>query len=133
MSLVETERVDGVPIARVKKDVDTANAGLVHDQLADALGPDTDCLIVDLSDVRYLDSAGLDMLLRLGERVSHRRTTLMLVIPAASQLNRLAEMVGLPQTVPVHATLAAARDAAAKLPRGAPAAEEAAQQEARCR
>jgi anti-anti-sigma factor len=123
MSTVEVERVDGVTVARVTDDVDTANARAVHDRLAGALDSGADCMIVDLSATRYLDSAGLDMLLRLAERLSHRRVTLMLVIPTASQLTRLAAIVGLPQAVAVHVTLAGALEACARLPRATPPAE----------
>jgi anti-anti-sigma factor len=129
MSIVQTARIDGVPVARVTADIDAASAATVHERLAGALDPDTDCLIVDLSETRYLDSAGLDMLLRLNERLSHRRVTLMLVIPAGSQVNRLATIVGLPQAVSVHATLPAAQDACANLPRGALVTEEVEQRE----
>ena len=130
MSIVETRRIDGVPVARVGADIDAATAATVHERLAGALDPDADCLIVDLSQTRYLDSAGLDMLLRLAERLSHRRVTLMLVIPDDSDVNRLASIVGLHQTVPVHATLSTAQDACAKLPRSAHVAERAEQQQA---
>jgi anti-anti-sigma factor len=130
MSIVQTARVDGIPVARVTADIDAATAATVHERLAGALDPDTDCLIVDLSETRYLDSAGLDMLLRLNERLSHRRVTLMLVIPESSHVNRLATIVGLPQTVAVHSTLLAAQDACAKLPRDAPVADGAEQREA---
>jgi len=110
VSIVETERIDGVPVARVRADIDAASAASVHDVLAGALAPDTDCLIVDLSETRYLDSAGLDMLLRLAERLSQRRVTLMLVIPEGSHVSRLATIVGLPEALPVHPTLSDARD-----------------------
>ena len=130
MSVVQTARVDGIPVARVTVDIDAATTATVHERLAGALDPDTDCLIVDLSETRYLDSAGLDMLLRLNERLSHRRVTLMLVIPESSQVNRLATIAGLPQTVAVHSTLSAAQDACAKLPRDALVTEEAEQREA---
>jgi anti-anti-sigma factor len=129
MSIVQTSRVDGIPVARVMADIDAATAATVHERLAGALDPDTDCLIVDLSETRYLDSAGLDMLLRLNERLTHRRVTLMLVIPESSQVNRLATIVGLPQTVAVHSTLLAARDACAKLPRDSLVADGAGQRE----
>jgi len=123
MKIVDTERVDGVAIARVTDDVDAANAGSVKAELEDALAPDAHCLIVDLHETRYLDSAGLDMLLRLAGRLSHRRATLMLVIPAQSQLARLAEIVGLPQTVVVQPTLSSAQEACATLSRDAARAD----------
>jgi anti-sigma B factor antagonist len=124
MTIVHTERVDGISVARIRDDVDAANAAGVHEQLSAALGPDTNCLIVDLSEARYLDSAGLDMLLRLTERLSHRRATLLLVIPADSQLYRLIEIAGLAQAVTVYSSLPAAQEACAALARSdAPAPE----------
>jgi anti-anti-sigma factor len=108
MSALNIERLDGVPVAHVTEDLDAANAPQVQRQLDGALGPDASTLVVDLSDSRYLDSAAIDMLLRLGDRLEQRRARLILVIPGASQLMRLAELVGLPDAVAVYPTLHAA-------------------------
>ncbi len=108
MSQLLLERVDGVPVAHVKEDIDAANAATAEEQLVDALGPDASSLVVDLSQTRYLDSAGIDMLLRLGNRLDQRRARVILVIPDTSQLKRLAAIVGLPAAIPTHPTLAAA-------------------------
>jgi anti-anti-sigma factor len=113
MSPLDLERVDGVQIARVGEDIDAANATTTQQQLADALGPDTSSLVIDLSETRYLDSAGIDMLLRLGDRLDHRRAKLILVIPDTSQLKRLASIVGLPNAIAIHPTLPAALQDAA--------------------
>ena len=92
MNGVRIERIDGVPVARVSDDIDAANAARVQEQLAEALGPDALNLIVDLSETRYLDSAGLDMLLRLSDRLDRRRAKLILVIPeAAGERSSLSE------------------------------------------
>ena len=61
--------------------------------------------MVDLSETRYLDSAGIDMLFRLSERLRERRARLLLVIPQASQLARLARIVGLVRAVPSYETV----------------------------
>ena len=114
MSPLDLERIDGVPIAHVREDIDAANAAIVHQQLADALGPDALSLIVDLGETRYIDSAGIDMLLRLGDRLDHRRAELILVIPDTSQLKRLVAIVGLPAALAIHATLPGALGAAAR-------------------
>lgn len=114
MSQLDIERINGVPIARVYEDIDAANAAITQQQLADALGPDSLSLVVDLSESRYLDSAGIDMLLRLGDRLEHRRARLILVIPDGSQLKRLAAIVGLPDTMTIHPTLSQALKDAAK-------------------
>ncbi|MGH9920670.1 MAG: STAS domain-containing protein [Nitrososphaerales archaeon] len=105
MSRLDVDRIDGVPIAHVHEDIDAANAKTIQQQLADALSPDTPSLIIDLGDTRYLDSAGIDMLLRLSDRLDHRRTKLFLVIPDNSQLKRLATLVALPDAIAIHASL----------------------------
>lgn len=123
MSQLKLERVDGVPVARIQADIDAANATVTGRQLEEALGPDASSLIIDLSETRYVDSAGIDMLFRLGDRLDHRRAKLMLVIPDSSQLTRLVSIVGLPDVIAVHPTLAAAlQDAAGSAPAPSPAA-----------
>ena len=112
MSALVNERLDGVPIAHIAGDLDAANATDTQRQLEGMLGPDTLSLVVDLSETRYLDSAGIDMLLRFDERLKQRRAKLMLVIPDSSQLKRLAEIVGLPTAVTIHTTIPAALDEA---------------------
>jgi anti-anti-sigma factor len=113
MSALEIERIDGVPIVHVNDDLDAANAAPVRRQLDDALGPDDSSLIVDLSGTRYLDSAGIDMLLRLSDRLDNRRAKLILVISGESQLTRLATIVGLPDAIAVQPTLSDALQQAA--------------------
>lgn len=122
MSPLDLERIDGVPIAHIGDDIDAANATIIQQQLADALGPDASSLVIDLSETRYLDSAGIDMLLRLSDRLDHRRAKLILVIPDTSQLKRLATIVGLSDAIVIHPSLPEARQEAAKHPPGQAAA-----------
>jgi anti-sigma B factor antagonist len=122
MSQLDFERIDGVPIVHVHEDIDAANATVIQQQLDDALGPDDSSLIIDLSDTRYLDSAGIDMLLRLSDRLDHRRAKLILAIPDTSQLKRLATIVGLPDAVTIHPSLPEALQEAAKRMSGQTAA-----------
>jgi anti-anti-sigma factor len=116
MSPLELERIDGVPVVHASGDIDAANASTVHQQLVDALGPDTSSLILDLSATRYLDSAGIDMLLRLSDRLDHRRARLVLVIPDSSHLKRLATIVGLPHAMSIHPTLPTAIQESSSIP-----------------
>jgi len=113
MSRLEIEQIDGVPVANVDGDIDAANAAATQQQLADALGPDALSLVIDLSDARYVDSAGIDMLLRLSNRLDRRRARLILVIPDLSQLKRLAMIVGLPEAIATFPTLPGALHEAA--------------------
>ena len=108
MSHLNIEQIDGVPVAHVKEDIDAATAATTQQHLAEALGPDALSLVVDLSHTGYVDSAGIDMLLRLSDRLDHRRARLILVIPDTSQLKRLAMLVGLPEAITIRPSLPAA-------------------------
>jgi anti-sigma B factor antagonist len=114
MSRLNIEQIDGVSVVHVKEDIDAANAAATQQQLSDALGPDALRLVVDLSATRYLDSAGIDMLLRLGDRLDHRRARLILVIPDTSPLKRLVAIVGLPEALTICPNIAKALEEAAK-------------------
>jgi anti-anti-sigma factor len=109
---IEMQRVGEAVVARPRSDIDAANAREAHDRLSRALDEGASRLVVDLAAVGYLDSAGIDMLLRLGERLRQRRAELRLAIPAHSRLMRVAEIVDLPASVPVHATVQDALEAA---------------------
>ena len=102
---MDVEHAGGAVIARPTRDIDTSSARAMQDALADCLDGDADRLIVDLTEVRYLDSAGIDMLLRLGERLRQRRSELLVVIPGSSPLRRVVEIVDLSGAVTVHATV----------------------------
>jgi anti-anti-sigma factor len=110
--------MNGVPVVHVKEDIDAANAAPTQQHLADALGPDALSLVVDLSDTGYVDSAGIDMLLRLSDRLDRRRARLIVVIPETSQLKRLATIVGLPEAMTIRPSLAEALREAALEPSG---------------
>jgi anti-anti-sigma factor len=119
MTATVIEQIDGVPIARVRQDIDAATVASIQALLEDAVGPDSVGLVIDLADTRYVDSAGIDMLLRLRERLTQRRAQLILVVPPASQLKRLIGLVGLDRAIALHATVEDAQRAAARR-RGGP-------------
>ena len=131
MSGVSFERLGRIPVARPRGDIDAATAGDLRERLAEQMSNEAPGIVLDLSETRYVDSAGLDMLLRFSERLRQRRAELVLVIPPTSQLVRLAELVGLYSAMPVRAsleealsvpTLARAAHALGTSTRGAPQA-----------
>jgi anti-anti-sigma factor len=105
VSALHVERIDGVPIVHVRADIDAANATRVRQELADCYQRDTDTVVLDLTETTYLDSAGIDMLFRLSERLRQRRSRLVLVIADGSQLQRLGRIVGLDRAMAVHDTV----------------------------
>jgi anti-sigma B factor antagonist len=131
MSPLDIERIERVLVVRVNEDIDAANATPTLQQLDDALGPDALSLVIDLSATRYVDSAAIDMLLRLSDRLDQRRAKLILVIPDTSQLRRLFALVGLPEAIAVHSRLTKALQEAAKTEaRGAPPPSDSGRQQA---
>lgn len=106
MTGLDVEHRNEVPVARPRGDIDVANATQLREELTACLADSADCLILDLSGTRYVDSAGMDMLFRLNERLRQRRARLLLVIAPDSQLARLASIVALPRAVTIHETVA---------------------------
>jgi len=105
MNPIKVEQRGSLFVARPQGDIDAANAGQVRDELAGIADGHVTVLIVDLSEVAYLDSAGIEMLYRFSERLRQRRGSLQLVVPRDSNLIRLLDIVGLPSVTPVHATV----------------------------
>lgn len=105
MTLPTMTSVNGLPVARMPADVDAANAPLVGERLADAVNADARRLVLDLRGTRYLDSAGIDMLLKLHDRLRRRRQALHLVLAEDSPLRRLFEITAIDRSIPLHPDL----------------------------
>jgi anti-anti-sigma factor len=110
---IDVERRHDLSVAKPRGDIDVANASQLREELANCLTPDADILVLDLSATAYVDSAGLDMLFRLNERLRQRRARLLLVIPPGSPLARLVEFVALDRAVAIHGSVEAALEAGA--------------------
>jgi anti-anti-sigma factor len=112
----------GVAAIRLPADVDAANADSLAEQIVIGVGNESVGVVLDLSATRYLDSAGVDMLFRLHERLQARRQRLHLVAPEESPLWRVLRIVAIPDLVPVHvdvdSAVAAAAGEAAQTPAG---------------
>lgn len=90
-----------VPVAQVRGDIDVTNADALADALADLARP---ALIIDLSAVRYFDSAGFAALDKLLSR--HQVAA---VVPPGSVIRAAMSLMNLP----FHDTVTAARAALA--------------------
>jgi len=97
-----TTAVDGQPVARAPTDIDLANAETIGEELVAAVPHDATSLSLDLTDTRYLDSAGIAMLLMLQERLSRRRQKLRIVVPARSPVRRLLQVAGVDRTLDIR-------------------------------
>jgi len=80
-------------VARLHGEIDVRNAEAVFQRLSPSC--DAGMLIVDLSDVRFLDSTGLTQLVRL-----QREQRIRLVSPVGSQPRKVLELTQLVELIP---------------------------------
>ncbi|HKP99023.1 MAG TPA: STAS domain-containing protein [Actinomycetes bacterium] len=105
LARVEGVRQGTVCLVRVHGEIDLSNAQEVSRAIGSAMGQEARRLVVDLSDITYLDSSGVALLLRLAERLQTRRRQLHLVVPRGSPVRRVLVFTGLPRVIPVEARL----------------------------
>ena len=112
MADVSVEREDKTVIAVITGEVDMSNAASVRQQIAESVTPDDDALLIDLSDLSFIDSAGLHALIALGTVLDERRQQLLLCVPHGTVIARAIEIVGLSRAIKVHADRAEAMEVA---------------------
>jgi anti-anti-sigma factor len=80
---------------RLAGEVDLANSGEIFAAIARALSGTHHQLLLDLTDVTYVDSAGLALLVDINMRLTTRRTALRVVAPPGSPAQRILALCGL--------------------------------------
>jgi anti-anti-sigma factor len=98
-------------IAAMAGEIDLANADAGEDRILAGVPNEADRLILDLSEVTYLDSAGVRLILGENERLLLRRRELHLVVPETAPIQRLIEITRLGVQVPIFPTLGEAEQA----------------------
>jgi anti-sigma B factor antagonist len=109
---VRSERDGKTVVAVLTGEVDMSNAASVRLQIAEAVTPDDDALLVDLSELSFIDSAGLHTLIELGTVLKERRQQFLLCVPHGTTIERAIQIIGLPSAVPVHSDRTEAIEAA---------------------
>lgn len=97
-----TDDEDGSVYIVVDGEVDMANAAKVEDQISAAITNQVTVASIDLSDVTYLDSAGLRILFGLADRLPTQQIQLELIAPLTSAARRVIELSGLATIVTVQ-------------------------------
>jgi anti-anti-sigma factor len=95
---LQLEHRDTTVVAHLSGEVDHDNARELQAALLDGAG--TQPLVLDLSNVQYLDSAGMAVVETL-----RRTTPVLLVVAPDSVIRHAIDIVGLHYLVPVHTTL----------------------------
>jgi anti-sigma B factor antagonist len=100
-----------VAVARLSGEIDSSNVHEIAARLRAALTNRSTAMVVDLSEVRYLDSAGINLLFTLADELRGRQQALHMVVPSSSPVARMLSITGLDQAYPAHRTLDDARAA----------------------
>jgi anti-anti-sigma factor len=97
-----SERGD-VVIATFEGEIDSSNAAELRLALSERLPASATALLLDLSDVTYLDSSGIQLLFDLGRRLAARRQSMRLVVPSNAPMRRVLELCAVESMAPMHA------------------------------
>jgi anti-anti-sigma factor len=111
MAEVRYEREDETVVAILTGEIDMSNATSVRQQIAESVTPDDDAVIIDMSKLSFIDSAGLHAMIELGTVLDERRQKLLLCLPPKSTIRRAIEIIGLPHAVSVYSDRNEAMDA----------------------
>ena len=110
LASVLVERTGEIQLVRLAGEVDISNASALEGEISDAVPNDALGLVLDLSDTRYLDSAGIRMLFELKLRLGGRRQSLAAVVPCESLIRHALEITEVNQAIEIHATVVEAVD-----------------------
>ena len=123
---------DQVVVCTVTGEVDLSNATRICDAIGEATPNTALGVVLDMSRVDYLDSAGIHLIYRLRENLRARGQQLMLAIPADSPVQDSLRLAGVTQYLPIAASVdealvsfapaaASAEDSDRDAPQGEPA------------
>jgi anti-anti-sigma factor len=102
---------DDIVVASLRGEIDLANARAIGALVAGAVPNDAAGVVLDLTDVSYLDSSGVHLVFDLSERLVARQQQLALVVPEASRIRRVLDLVNVRAVLPVTLTAADGVDA----------------------
>jgi anti-anti-sigma factor len=105
---VREERRDGTAVAHIEGEIDASNVAAIGTRLRGMLGNEAYGLVVDLTEVAYLDSAGINLLFVLGDELGARQQRLRLVVSPGTPIERMLSVTALDRTQPTYPTLEAA-------------------------
>jgi anti-anti-sigma factor len=104
-SELRVERVRDVPVARLLGEVDLGRKAQLAAALAAAVEPRDRGLVLDLSCVEYLDSAGVHLVHELMLALEERGQALRVVAEPGAAVLRVLELVDIERTVPLDASV----------------------------
>jgi anti-anti-sigma factor len=106
MATVRGETRGDVSVARVEGEIDAANVLEVGARIRSLVTNRSMRLVIDLSQVTYLDSAGINVIFAIGEELRSHQQTLDLVVAEGSPIARMLAITSLDRAHLTHPSLA---------------------------
>ena len=102
---LHAQRLDGQVVLSVHGEIDLENAGRARERIVRAVPSGAQGIVLDLTNVSHLDSAGVRLLFDLARRLHERRQELAVVAPSQSLLRDDLAVVSLDRVAAVAETL----------------------------
>ena len=102
---VEIIRHNDVVIARLSGEIDLANTPTVSATILEAVPNDAFGIVIDLADVRYIDSVGIRMLFTFVRSLHASRQGMAIAVPADSPVRSLLKITHLDEATELRATV----------------------------
>lgn len=105
-----TRQVDGFDVVEVTGELDVYTAPALEDALGDLVDARRTDIVVDLSNVTFMDSTGLGLLIKALKWTREHDGTLR-IVANSEKILKVFRVTGLDTVLPIHDTLAGATGA----------------------
>lgn len=95
------QRDDDVVVARLTGELDISVADQARRKIADAVPNSAVGVIIDMSELEFMDSSGVSMLFSLARKVGSHRQQLRVVAPPGRPVSRVLQIVEFGRAAPV--------------------------------
>lgn len=102
---LDASQQDGATVVRLAGEIDVVTAAELGDALVEAVPSSSLGLVLELSGVRYVDSAGIRMFFGVARQLTRYRQALGLALPDASPLQRLIKVTDLGEVATICAEI----------------------------
>jgi anti-sigma B factor antagonist len=82
-------------VAELTGEIDLSNADAIAAAISESVSKEREVVVLDLSRVDYLDSAGIQLIYRLRTTLESRRQRLRLVVPPSSTAHDVLRFAGI--------------------------------------
>lgn len=95
VATVQASTKSGSVCISISGEIDLANAAAVEKEIFAAVSDQPTAVSVDLTDLSYMNSAGMRILFAMASRLRQSHVALELIVPFDSPIRRLIELSGL--------------------------------------